>query len=593
MNLDECPDELLQQILLHVPPTDTLLNAQFVCKRWWRLCAEARLWKHHCLAEFQHWHSHHDLPSKLGAAASTVAWKALYIYKWSCRRQAAALFEEIVATQWGRIGKMRHIVHMGLDAKDFLLEQWCTPDQADDVFARRHWALAILQCIHRSIAVLHWRDIHTRRAEAWPRTRRSKELERALGAFDMFRFGDGRDDLNMISDKLDEMASQFMATQTQWRDATTRQKALALNHWLRRGNYTGIANVARDYHNFDNCFIGRALMSQDHESLPLISSAIYCCVAERVGLAADCCSIPGHVHVAVSSENGLTLDGNLKDDPQSPPELLYLDPFGDDDEVSLQTIKGRLSQFSWFVDNEANFNPTTSNDVALRLGSSLAASVKFMTQPRRAASLSRDMLDEINLCTYAATWASVMLLPVGSLEWARSLESLSLFRNIVCEDEALLHYFLHRVVHRNRRTRAMGQFLQTMWEEAVRRDSQPPEAMKRNEQDDAELPYKIGQVFRHRTHGWLGVIYGWNRPAAGDTPGEHDAADAQQRAAVYYCMREASNDNYVIKPDNIEIVTDLDSMGEESFPNIGKFFKRFDRDKRCFVSNIKIEYPDD
>ncbi len=48
-----------------------------------------------------------------------------------------------------------------------------------------------------------------------------------------------------------------------------------------------------------------------------------------------------------------------------------------------------------------------------------------------------------------------------------------------------------------------------------------------------------------------------------------------------------------VAQENIEVVTDLDDPPAEMLPWVGRWFKRWDREKKAFVSNLKEEYPDD
>ncbi len=99
---------------------------------------------------------------------------------------------------------------------------------------------------------------------------------------------------------------------------------LALVGWLRSNNLTGMDSPEANYRNLRNCLIGHALSEDDHPSLPIISSAIFCCVAERVGLTSSCCSIPSHVHATVFAAPGQTLTGPDEPDPNAELKAMYL-----------------------------------------------------------------------------------------------------------------------------------------------------------------------------------------------------------------------------------------------------------------------------
>ncbi len=108
---------------------------------------------------------------------------------------------------------------------------------------------------------------------------------------------------------INDLADTFRAAHADFDTMTTRQKALALVQWVRARDLTGITYPEDNYHNLRNCLIGHALSDPDHPSLPIISCAIYACIAQRLGLRAYCTTMPGHMHVTVIAPAGQTLDG--------------------------------------------------------------------------------------------------------------------------------------------------------------------------------------------------------------------------------------------------------------------------------------------
>lgn len=53
----------------------------------------------------------------------------------------------------------------------------------------------------------------------------------------------------------------------------------------------------------------------------------------------------------------------------------------------------------------------------------------------------------------------------------------------------------------------------------------------------------------------------------------------------------SGTDERIIAPENVEIVQDESQITGRMFPLAGKYFKRFDRDSCCFISNIDEEFP--
>jgi hypothetical protein len=122
---------------------------------------------------------------------------------------------------------------------------------------------------------------------------------------------------------LDDIADRFRLEHPNFYFLSTRQKALALARWLRAHNLTGMDNPHENYRNLRNCFIGHALSDPDHPSLPIISSAIFTCVAQRLGLKAFCLAFPNHVHAAVYAPAGQDLDGNYTRDTNPEKTRMY------------------------------------------------------------------------------------------------------------------------------------------------------------------------------------------------------------------------------------------------------------------------------
>ena len=86
-----------------------------------------------------------------------------------------------------------------------------------------------------------------------------------------------------------------------------RKKAILISGYLRDHGLTGITSND-EYHHIRHNFIGLALLDKNHSSLPLISVAIYCCVARHFGLDAHPCGFPFHVYAMVYPPQGLVID---------------------------------------------------------------------------------------------------------------------------------------------------------------------------------------------------------------------------------------------------------------------------------------------
>lgn len=136
LTLSTLPDEIIQQVLQHVPP----LNApalQRVSRRFNDLTNEPLLWRHYCVTYFRYWDEEHGIRQKLNGYAPDVDWKQLYRHRRAVDLATRRTLDSILEKQTGRVEKYHSIVAYGYDAKDTLLEQCGVSFRTDDVLARR------------------------------------------------------------------------------------------------------------------------------------------------------------------------------------------------------------------------------------------------------------------------------------------------------------------------------------------------------------------------------------------------------------------------------------------------------------------------
>lgn len=305
---------------------------------------------------------------------------------------------------------------------------------------------------------------------------------------------------------------------------TTREKALALNRWVRAKNLTGLRHPERDYRNLRNCLIGQALQHEDHESIPIISSAIYCSMAQRIGLDARCNAFPGHIHVVVSPPPGRDLDDKQVDEATEPGKRMYLDPHGSDDEVPAKELRRLLARFG--SDNStAAMEPTPTSSTIIRTANNIRFSYEtFLEQQDRDGETNLTRLlhgsgpMNVNACYYASLWAMLIMVPTSSFEWE---EFFDVFMDRFCrhwpEDVWLVEKYVMPLyerfaAQRRRLIRPASSDVNDAWR-VVRytqqADNLPPSVFRRSDKGNEDVPFKIGQVFRHRRYGWMGVITGW------------------------------------------------------------------------------------
>ncbi|ROT42735.1 F-box domain-containing protein [Sodiomyces alkalinus F11] len=579
--LDQIPDEIIHHILTFVSPEDNLLRVQLFSRRLNALANDPILWRQHCRTSFAHWDPRHDLPAKLDADVASVDWKALFLLRKARNVHISNLFDGILSTKLGRVRKFEQICRLGYDAKDFLLEQCRTIDSADDVLARRYHSKSILASLRRGLALDVWRDLRNGPAvdarDGLPAQYPPRTLERALGALDMFIIDSDEGDLDHISSLLDDLTAQFSACHANLEDMNIRDKALALNRWLRAHNLTGLENPETEYRNLKNCFIGHALRDPEHPSLPLISAAIFCCVAERLGLTAQCLPIPGHVHVVVFATRESTLDGARVMDSTQPVEQMYLDPFSSAHEVTKEAVLGVVFGIGWQASLDSLLTPASPAMLVLRMTANIKAS---FTSTRGAMIASnevttglpgRNTAENLELAVYGAAWASLLLAREMSELLENSRQLAFWFRPHQSEDAWLLDTHFSPLCREILGSDGLG-----MTEFMPQEPDQPLQRRVRT----SDVVFRVGQLVRHIRFGNIAVIIGWTYFGSG---------------IFYTCMMDRGPRNIVAKADNLELVTDLDPETVTSawFERAGLYFKRFDRSTCSFVSNIREEYPDD
>lgn len=339
-----------------------------------------------------------------------------------------------------------------------------------------------------------------------------------------------------ISQNLDDRAAEFRLSHLNLGELTTRQKALALNRWIRFQGLTGMCDPERNYRNLRNLLIGQALRHEDHESIPLVSSAIFCCIAARIGLTAQCCAFPGHVHAIVFAAPGRTLDEAPVVGEGEPRERMYLDPYGVDDEVSTACFQTLLTRLGWQNSTDVFFAPVPTSVMALRTARNIKATFARVLElqddahPELSQLLRGNNSMNMEAALYSSLWAPLMLTQPNTLEWDDCLANfLRRFSKSWPEDAWLVEKYLQPLDRnfepmRNRLIGHGSRVLHDPWEQWRRlreEDKAAPSVFRRNVFGKESLPFKVGKVFRHRRYGWISVITGWLDQRSRHSPVTH------------------------------------------------------------------------
>lgn len=265
------------------------------------------------------------------------------------------------------------------------------------------------------------------------------------------------------------------------------------------------------YHDLQNNFIGIALHDEEHPSLPLISVAIYCCVARRLGLDAQPCGFPFHVLAIIKPSQGYSLDGRALD-VNSVSQPMYMDPFRSDLETPIDHLRAQLVSMGVSASSHAALLDVSST-AAMVTRTALNIITSVQTMPRTRGASLPIMIDfpEMDSAFYGALWA-LLLLPAGnpgtvSVQRARYLPFLvdHLEKRFATDVRLIEEYIIPLVQDPDQFEQLHGTMI------ALRAADTMPKPVKARTKDTLEnIRYRVGQVFRHKRYHYQAVITGWD-----------------------------------------------------------------------------------
>ena len=496
--LDQLPDELITAILRHVPPRDTAI-ASLTCRHIHKVANEPLLWKAYCQDTFDYWFEGdvYSLPSAAVKSVDQAAWKKRFVARVLRDGHNMHLFEDLLQTQQTRIARMEEIAKCGYEAREMLTGYINCPGDADDVLARRFWAEAILARVHRRTALDIWQSLGEDKAP---------DLEKSLAAFDLFVLGSRKGDLTDVSKALDDIAHNIKQSAPDFDQMQLDQKLLTIVGFLRSHELVGNRNTQR-YHGIENNFIGIALLSDEHNSLPLQSTAIFISVARRLGVVAHFCNFPSHIYtmVPVDQESACAEpDGS----ETNPADFIYLDPWAQSGIVGLNQLHGQLAQMAIPTSHYARYlQPAQTRDIVFRSGRNILTS----WESTRRRALAPYPAIETDSAFYGFTWS--MLLIVNNEPRETNMHRrqgylpylLEAFERHYQEDVGLVEHYLARAFHNQRQ---LDEFFQLT--RAVRaRDANAKPIASRADASADKVSFRVGQVFQHKRYGYVGVVVGW------------------------------------------------------------------------------------
>jgi F-box protein 21 len=302
--------------------------------------------------------------------------------------------------------------------------------------------------------------------------------------------------LDAIVVKISNQYSNFAA------DTSPRTKALLIASYLRENNLTGV-DRGRDYHDLAHNFLGMALKDQNHNSLPLISAAIYCYIAQSFGLKARPCGFPFHVHVIIIPPPGIDMDGRSLSDG-STGETMYMDPFRSANETPVSDLKSQLNYLGATGFEQSHFlGESLTPEIVLRCGKNILNSIQLTNQPLDPASTPVDPVG----ARYAGLWSTILCIgAVRPMELRQHLPPLmELFATDFPSDIGLIERYLVPLCRGFLEYEHLLESLHIM-----RAVDEMPKQLRHRTDEHQNVRYHIGQVFCHRRYNYRAIITGWD-----------------------------------------------------------------------------------
>lgn len=514
IQLLDFPDELLGLIIQQIINSKDTITFGLVCKRVWSLVATSPVWRRHCLSTWNNWDTRHELDTKLSEPLLQTDWRALYLERVQIDRRAGDLFESLLATQQARGSRMHELAILGADVKDLLIRLWKhTPNDADDVLARRWHAEAILGLKGRHQAIKVWSSL---------RAGEHVELEDALGAYDEFVLGCSPV-VEALKSSLDGIAAAVRESTPDFDSLTIRQKAIRISEHLRSEGIVGISNL-EEYHALRNNFMSLALTTTAENRmgcLPLQSVAIYCAIARRLGVDARPSNFPRHVHAVITAPADKSLDGEPRTEDASSEaeiEMMHMDPFRHNEEIPQGELLGQLSQIGVPPHRYTEFlGPANELEMVLRTGRNILVSVDGLRMPGEQAPDEEDseLQPDPDAAKYAALWSLFIQGdsdPVVANTRRRQATRylLEKLQSDYPQDVDMYAEIAPPLLNGSPEHALVLQVVQQLI--AAGREAKIP--VTRPEPDADLVQHRIGTYFEHKRYDYRGFIVGWDPTCA-------------------------------------------------------------------------------
>ena len=270
----------------------------------------------------------------------------------------------------------------------------------------------------------------------------------------------------------------------------------------------GIRDDAQ-YHDLQNNFIGIALLDANHPSLPLISVAIFCCVAVRLGVDAHPCGFPFHVLAIVKPPPGRTLDGQGRR-PDQAAECMYMDPFRSSLEIDVENLKAQLRSIGVPSNAQEGFlDASPVEEIVRRCAKNILTSVQTPIRQGPGLLSTAPSHPEMEGALYSALW-SLLLLPdegTPTLQHARYLRFVvEKIESEYVTDVGLVEKHILPIIRDPDQSESLMNTVRV-----VRTGDQMSKQIKHRTPDtEGRVNHRVGQVFHHKRYHYQAVITGWD-----------------------------------------------------------------------------------
>ena len=264
-----------------------------------------------------------------------------------------------------------------------------------------------------------------------------------------------------------------------------------------------------NFHDPKHCFLGQALFHQSHDSLPVISTIIYCYVVRQLGLDALPCGFVLRVHAIIYPPSGSDLDGSQLSPESFERPSMRVDVFNNrlDPPTSWleEQLEERLDTTTQNVTTEVRETfllPSSVAEITTRCRRNIITALDRLpsSMNRRLPSSMTSRLPPIE---YAALWVDCLLSKRGV---PRVYERLAkIFTKHFPFDLDLVERYLLPLSRGGGFERVCND-IRSRDRDQLRANFKP----RTTDESVQRVLFKVGQVFKHRERRYTGVVVGWD-----------------------------------------------------------------------------------